>query len=176
MRHPRHTLAFLVIAALPAAAGSCSGILPTEPLSPARSIAGTWTTPFPVPMNYQTDVCTGARQNVARATWSVTWVITAIAGTSNGIDVEMRFSRSAASPLSGICSDGARLWVPEVSPLFMTGTISSSTLQLYNLTTHAAFDGNLTTNNITGTFGLWDCQIYCSGEQSDPLKFILTKN
>jgi len=175
MRHPRTTLACLLIAALPVAAGSCSGILPTAPLSPARSIAGTWTTPFPVPMNLQTDICTGNRQNVARATWTVTWIITEQAGTSNGVDVEMHFSQSASTAVSGVCSDGYHLWVPEPSPIFMQGTISASHLQLYN-SIGQAFDGNLTTNNITGTFGAWDCQIYCSGEQSDALKFILTKN
>jgi len=57
----------------------------------------------------------------------------------------------------------------------MQGTISGSRLQFYNLTTKAAFDGSLTTDNITGTFGLWDCQIYCAGEQSESQKFILTK-
>jgi hypothetical protein len=49
-------------------------------------------------------------------------------------------------------------------------------LQFFNKNTGVAFDGNLTTDNIAGTFGGWDCQIYCTGEQSDPLKFILTRN
>ncbi len=173
MRHPRKALGILLLVPLLGAAGTCSGLFPTEPLSPARSIAGTWTTPFAVPMNYQTDICSGSRQNVYRASWTVTWIITAQSGTSNGVDVEMHFSSSAGIPVSGACANP--LWVPEPSPMFLTGTISSSHLELYNAN-GAAFDGNLTTNNITGTFGAWECQIYCSGEQSDALKFILTKN
>jgi len=175
MRQSRNIFAVMFLALLAAAVGSCSGIFPTEPLTPARSIAGTWTTSFAVPMNYQTDICTGSRQTVMKATWTVTWIITAEEGTSNGVDVEMHMSQSAGVPVSGVCSDGVYLYVPEPSPIFLQGTISSSHLQLYN-ENGAAFDGNLITDNIAGTFGAWECQIYCSGEQSDAQKFVLTKN
>ncbi|MDB4874759.1 MAG: hypothetical protein JWM41_1205 [Gemmatimonadetes bacterium] len=176
MHQLRRVILAAVAAALPLVTGSCSGISDlVTPLTPARSLSGTWSTPFAVPMNLQSDYCNGSRQTVAKQNWTVTWIITEQAGTSNGVDIEMRMQKSAATAVVS-CNGGASSYVPEPSPLFMQGTISGSRLQFYNLTTKAAFDGSLTTDNITGTFGLWDCLIYCAGEQSDPLKFILTRN
>lgn len=173
MRPSRPVARLAAIAALTLVSGSCSAI--TGELTPARSIAGTWTTPFAVPIKLQSNFCNAGRQTVATQTWLVTWIITEQAGTSNGVDIEMRITqRSAVAPTTS-CSGGFNSYVPEPSPLFMEGTISGSRLQFYNLITNAAFDGNLTTDNIAGTFGLWDCQIYCAGEQSEPQKFILTK-
>ena len=154
--------------------GSCSAILPTEPLSPARQLAGTWTSPAPIPINLQSSYCNDGRENVGKTTWNVTWIITEREGTSNGIDVEMRFTNSGFVRVASSCGSTTG-WVPEPSPMFMQGTVSASSIQLYNLSTKAAFDGNLTTNNITGTFGLWSCQIYCAGEQSESQKFVMTK-
>ena len=167
------TAGVALLAVVSLGAGSCDG-LTSAPLTPARSMAGTWTTPFAVPMNLQTNVCNGTRQNVGKQNWLVTWIITAEDGTSNGIDVEMHIQTGGATNVAP-CQDGYSLHVPEPSPMFLHGTISGSTIQLYN-DTGGAFDGNLTADNIAGTFGAWDCQIYCSGEQSESMKFILTKN
>lgn len=174
MRPLRNALLVAVAATLPLMTGSCEAISSAE-LTPARSITGTWTTPLAVSMNLQSDFCNGTRQTVAKQTWLVTWIITEREGTSNGVDIEMRITQRSAVTAVPSCSGGINSYVPEPSPLFMEGTISGSRLQFYNLTTNAAFDGDLTTDNITGRFGLWDCQIYCAGEQSDPDKFILVK-
>ncbi|HEY4217274.1 MAG TPA: hypothetical protein VGM67_09050 [Gemmatimonadaceae bacterium] len=176
MRALKTIVAVAFMAALPVALGSCSGIsdLVNGPLTPARSMAGTWTTPVAVPMNLQTDICTGSRQTVGKQTWLVTWIITEQEGTSNGVYIEMHMQKSAASSVPS-CADGLSFYVPEPSPIFMQGTISGSTLQFYD-ETGAAFGGSLTTDNIVGTFGAWECQIYCSGEQSESMKFILTKS
>lgn len=158
-----------------AVVASCSAILPDAPLSPARQLAGTWTSPMAIPINIQSSFCNGGRENVGKTTWNVTWIVTERQGTSNGIDVEMRFTNSGFVKVTSSCGSNTTGWVPEPSPLFMQGTVSASKIQLYNLNTKAAFDGNLTTNNIAGTFGLWSCQIYCAGEQSESQKFVMTR-
>ena len=97
------------IASLLAAVGTlavvsaCSSILPDVPLSPARQLAGTWTSPMPIPINLQSSYCNGGRENVGKTTWNVTWIVTERDGTSNGIDVEMRFTNSGFVRVTSSC-------------------------------------------------------------------------
>lgn len=137
----------------------------SAPLTPARSLAGTWATDAPVTFFYQTDFC-GARRDVGRALWHVTWIVTAAAGFTNVVDVEMRFNRGSTTPL-GTCQPSG--WVPPPSPIDFRLCISSSSL---SRCTGEDYDsgyghGSFTTDLMELTWVHWECIIYCSGERTD---------
>jgi len=146
---------------------------PSIPLTPARNIAGTWTTDSAVTFIYQTDFC-GARADVGRALWNVTWIITPVTGFTNVVDVEMRFTRGSATPVGSCQPNG---WVPLVSPTFFRLCVSSSSITRCNDQTYPngyGF-GAFTTDLMELTWTHWDCLIYCSGEVTETNQLKLRK-
>ena len=146
---------------------------PSAPLTPARSIAGTWSTDAPVTFIYQTDFC-GQKQDVARALWNVTWTVTAVSGFSNVVDVEMRFTRGTASPV-GSCQPSG--WVPLVSPTNFRLCLSSSSISRCNGENYpnGAATGSFTTDLMMLSWSHYDCIIYCSGEVTEANALKMTK-
>jgi hypothetical protein len=119
------------------------------PLTPARNLEGTWKTTFPVKFYIKTDFETfGELKDVGSENRTVTWIIT---GTSdeNEVNVEVRFTVSNRQ----LASDSG--YVPDVSPNFLTGTISGTRLTLTEGGSRTVGEFSFTTDIITGT---WDDQ------------------
>jgi len=132
---------------------------PVPPLSAARNLAGTWKTAFPVKVYFKTDWCTDAPRLVASQPWNVTFVITQ-GQDQNHVDVEMDFTSSGFTVINGCPDTGI---VPEVSPMFYTGLISSSKL-LLSKGTMVVGEFNFTTDILTGTFDYAWSSIYSQEE------------
>lgn len=115
-----------------------------QTLSPARKLAGTWKTSFPVKFYIRTDFETGDLVDIGSEERRMSWVITATNG-ENIVDIEVSFVASNQQ-LSGFG------YTPDVSPMYFTGTISGTKL---TLTTDDRTIGtfSFTTDIITGT---WD--------------------
>jgi hypothetical protein len=146
---------------------------PSAPLTPARNIAGTWSTDASATFIYQTDYC-GARADVGRSLWNVTWTITPVSGFTNVVDVEMRFARGSMTPVGSCQPNG---WVPLVSPTFFRLCVSSSSVTKCNGENYPngyAF-GAFTDFTMDLTWTHWDCVIYCSGEVTETNKLQLRK-
>ena len=114
-------------------------------LTPARNLEGTWKTAFPVKFYIKTDFETfGELKDVGSESRTMTWIII---GTSeeNVVGVEVSFTVSNRQLVSG---SG---YTPDVSPMFLTGTISGTRL---TLTTGGRTVGefSFTTDVITGTW------------------------
>lgn len=146
----------------------CRGV--SGPLSPARSLVGTWKTSFPVTVYFDDQWCTSAPSLVASQDWDATWVITQGAN-DNTVDVRMTFATSNFQVINGCPDTGV---VPEVSPMFLTGNISGTRLTLTDGQDAAgAFD--FTSDNIQGDFDYTWCMIDCQREYSTKRTFILSK-
>lgn len=145
------------------------------PLTAARKLQGTWSTNNPVTFYYQTDFCASRKETVATANWNVTWVITAVAGFENVIDVEMRFTRSSSTPVQSTCGNGANGWVPLVSPTFFRATISSTAIGASDTRQGIQVGGSYITGAIMATWVRYECGVYCFGEytQSEKLQLFL---
>ncbi len=151
-------------------------------LSPARSIAGTWTTPSAVIFYMTSDGC-GNYVRYNKTPITMTWTITEV--DDNHVDVDIAAnSIGTTTQIGSNCGLGATLNFP----LSFHGTISSSYLQLtesimeYDNQGHAlglvsvpVGNFNFTTSNLTGTITEKDCPIYCSGYETDNLACIVTK-
>ena len=114
-------------------------------LTPARNLEGTWKTTFPVQFYIKTDFETfGELTDVGSENRTMTWILT---GTSdeNVVDVEVSFT------VSNRQLDSGSGYTPDVSPMFLTGTISGARL---TLTTDGRTIGDFsfTTDIITGTW------------------------
>ena len=115
------------------------------PLTPARNLEGTWKTSFPVKFYIKTDFETfGELKDVGSEDRTMTWVIT---GTSdeNVVDVEVSFTVSNRQLATG---SG---YTPDVSPMFLTGTISGTRLTLTS-SGRTIGEFSFTTDIITGTW------------------------
>jgi hypothetical protein len=133
----------------------------SEPLTPARQLAGTFATTGPVAFNLETDFC-GSRATIGVRNSKVTWIITPVEGFSNVVDVEMRHQVISTSSLS--CGG----YVPLVSPTFFRLCISSSSFTPcsgQNLNVGYA-TGSFTTDLIQATWLHYECLIYCFGERT----------
>jgi len=91
-----------------------------------ENITGTWKTAFPVKFNIATEECGDELQLAATEDWEITFVITAGAD-ENHVNIEMSFTTSNFQVVNGCPGAGV---IPEVSPLSLTGTISSVNLAL----------------------------------------------
>lgn len=153
-----------VLAVTSAGCGLADKISPA-PLTIARKLEGTWTTAFPVTLYYQTDFCSGTRQNVATSQWNVTWTMTADPNYENVLNVEMRFTRSGSTPIANnVCGNSANGWVPLVSPTFLEATMSSSAITAYDKPSGISAFGSYTEDTMTLTWVHYECIIYCTGE------------
>lgn len=134
------------------------------PLSPARKLAGTWKTLTAVTMNYQSDFCSDRKETVAYALWNVTWVIAAVAGSDNQVDVQMNFTRGTSAPYQSSCGNGANGWTPLVSPTFFRATVSSSAISVSDARQGIQVGGSYIESSMSVAWVRYDCVIYCSGE------------
>ncbi len=129
-------------------------------LTPARNLAGTWKTTFNVRFYIRTDFETiGELKDVGSEDRSMTWIITAT-GNENVIDVEVQFTSSNTQLVTG---SG---YTPDVSPMFLTGTISSSRLTLAD-GDRIIGEFSFTTDILTGTWNdqwsmAYEQQVYTS--------------
>ncbi|HLN44615.1 MAG TPA: hypothetical protein VK209_02805 [Candidatus Sulfotelmatobacter sp.] len=115
-----------------------------QTLSPARKLAGTWKTSFPVEFYIRTDFETGELVDIGSEDRTMSWVITAT-NSENVVSIEVSFVASNQQ-LSGFG------YTPDVSPMYFTGTISGTKLTLItDDRTVGTF--SFTTDIITGT---WD--------------------
>jgi hypothetical protein len=99
------------------------------------------------------------------ASWNVTWNIVPVAGTTNVVEIEMRYTRAPTVYVSGApCREDG--WVALPSPTFIRAVVSSSSLARASTDANNGliFDANFTTNNIAARWWRVDCIIYCSGE------------
>ena len=115
------------------------------PLTAARNLEGTWKTTFPVKFYIKTDFETfGELEDVGSENRTMTWIITAT-NDENTVNVEVYFSVSDRQLVSG---SG---YTPDVSPMFLTGTISGTRLTL-KTGDRTICECNFTTDIITGTW------------------------
>lgn|GEM_PF-1258358 len=165
--------AILMVLPFTLACGGAGSNAAAVPLSPARNLAGTWKTTVPVRVNYKTDFCTfGVLQDVSWVPWAVTFVITPGAD-DNHVIVDMSF-QTGTTTIVNDCGGSGTGAVPEVSPMFLTGAISSTNLVLYNGTTQVG-NFNFTTDNLTGTFDYTWSMVYTQEEYTATNGFILTR-
>lgn len=144
------------------------------PLTPARQLAGTWSTAIAVPMNYHTDFC-GPDQVVATSKWNVTWILTAVEGFTNVLDVEMHYTTSSTTRVPSNCGNGSNGYVPLPAPIFLRMTVSSSAFTAKDTNNGIFVSGSYTTNLMNGTWTHNDCLIYCFGENSPTGEFKMVK-
>jgi hypothetical protein len=142
------------------------------PLTPARSLAGTWKTSIPVRVTFQTDFCTfGILEDVLWQTWAVTLVVTPGAGDNNVL-VDMSFQAGSFTPIAHSCSSSGAFAEP--SPISLTGTISSTNLVLRKGADQVG-NFNFTTSILTGTFDYTYHGAYDQREYTAPNTMILLK-
>lgn len=151
-------------------------------LSPARSLAGTWTSPYAITFYMASEGC-GSYVRYNSTPVTITWTITAI--DDNDVDVVISSNKiGTTTQLASNCGLPATL----AFPLEFHGTISSSNLQLTERQMQYSNSGaaiglasvvvgnfNFTNNNITGTIFEKDCPAYCAGFQTDNNACIVTR-
>lgn len=154
------------------------------PLTPARQLEGTWTTPNPVTFYFDSDGC-GSYGHYSKFTMKVSWQVTA-RGDSMVDITETLISSTVQTSVGSNCG----LPAPALAfPLQFVGVITGSKFaldeqqMLYSSSGAALGLGNVrigifnfTSNNITGSVDERDCPAYCSGYSTDANTFILTKN
>lgn len=155
----------------------------STPLTPARQLAGNWTTPNPVTFYASSDGC-GSYSRYSSFTMKVSWQITAIGDSSVNI-TETLVSSSTQTDIGSNCG----LPAPALSfPIQYVGIITGSKFALDEQQMQYSSSGqalglanvrvgifNFTTDNITGYLSEEDCPIYCSGYSTDNNTFILTR-
>jgi hypothetical protein len=140
----------------------------SPPLTPARNLEGTWKTVFPVTFYIKTDYETfGEMQDVGMENRTMTWIIT---GTNdeNTVSVEVRF---AASNRQLVPDSG---YTPDVSPMFLTGTISGTRLTL-KTGDRTIGEVSFTTDIITGTWSDQWSMVYEQEVYTTTNSLIVTK-
>jgi hypothetical protein len=145
-----------------------------EPLTLARALEGTWSSAVPLTMTYQTDYC-GPKQAVATSKWNVTWTLTAVAGFSNVLDVEMHYTAAAQTRLASNCGNGSNGWFSIPPPIFLRMTVSSSAYTATDTGNGISVSGSYTTDLMNGTWNHYDCVIYCFGEYTAAQEFKLVR-
>ena len=114
-------------------------------LTPARNLEGTWKTTFPVTFYIKTDFETyGELQDGGSENRTMTWIVTAT-NDENTVNVEVYFTVSNRQ----LASDSG--YTPDVSPMFLTGTIIGTRLTL-KTGDRTICECNFTTDIITGTW------------------------
>jgi hypothetical protein len=152
-----------IILTMISCAGSGSGNSSAPNLTPARPLVGTWKAAFATTVNFSTDSCGNALNTMTLAgtqPWMFTFVITPGAD-ENHVYVNMSFTTGTCAAAASACTDP--IIVPEVSPMFFTGVISSTRLTLYKGTTQVGVF-NFTTSILTGTFDYTWSAVYSQRE------------
>jgi hypothetical protein len=155
--------------------GAGGGSTPPAVLTPARNLAGTWKTSIATPINFSTDSCGNAPSTMTLAgtePWMVTWIITP-GVDDNHVNIQMTFTKGVFTHVTATACSSPIL-VPEVSPMYLTGAISSTRMNLYYGTVPAGVF-NFTTDILTGTFDYTYTGLYSQREYSDPNTMILLR-
>ncbi len=159
------SVVLLAVAFLAAGCGGGGG-----PLSAARNLVGTWKASAPATVNFETDFCTTNLSLVASQGWTVTLDITAGAN-DNSVNVQMAFVTSNSQIIAGCPSTGV---TPEVSPMYLTGNISGTRLDLSDgLTPVASF--SFTTDQMTGTLDYAWCMAFCQRDYTAANAIVLRR-
>ena len=142
-------------------------------LTPARNIVGTWKTTFPVKHFIKTDYCSVSLKDVATQDRMVTFVITE-AGEAT-VNIQWTYTGSNYTVTDPQCNPTG--YVPDVSPMFLKGTISSTQLTVTESSGRTLGTFNFTTDLMQGT---WDdewCLAYCQEVYTgtNTLKLILQR-
>jgi len=165
----------LMTLALAWSCGGAGGSTNTPVLTAARTLVGTWKASAPTTINFSTDSCSNTPTTMTLAgtePWTVLWVITAGAD-ENHVNVQMTFTKGAFTHVTPTAC-ASPILVPEVSPMFLSGVISSSQMKLYYGSTPAGVF-NFTTDNLTGTFDYTYTGIYSQREYSATNGMILLR-
>ena len=171
MRTHSPVLLSSVLLSLSVVMSGCGSSSDSEgPLTPARSIVGTWKASAPSTVKFDTDFCTADLSLVASQGWTITLDIRAGAN-ENSVDAAMSFVTSGAEIISGCPGTGV---VPEVSPLLLTGNVSGTRLELRTGTTPVA-KFNFTTDIMTGYLDYSWCSAYCQREYTDANAIVLRR-
>ncbi len=117
-----------------------------QTLSPARKLAGTWKTAFPVKFYIRTDFETGELVDIGSEDRKMSWIITAT-NNEDLVNIEVSFTVSNQQ-ISGFG------YTPDVSPMYFIGTVSGTRLIL-TADDRTVGTFSFTTDIITGT---WDDQ------------------
>ncbi len=127
-------------------------------LSAARSMAGTWKTPSAVTFYYYSAGC-GAYTKVAKLEMSMTWKITK--KSDNEVDIEWRSDHTSAP--QSIITPSCNMYIPIVTPKFLTGIISASQMDIYEDNQQVG-TLSFTADNLTGFYYYGnECYLYCTG-------------
>ncbi|MBN1358175.1 hypothetical protein JW988_05345 [Candidatus Bathyarchaeota archaeon] len=138
------------------------------PLTAARNLEGTWKTTFPVKFYIKTDFETfGELEDVGSENRTMTWIITAT-NDENTVNVEVYFTVSDRQ----LVSDSG--YTPDVSPMFLTGTISGTRLTL-KTGDRTICECNFTTDIITGTWSDYWSMVYEQEVYTATNSLILTR-
>lgn len=153
------------------------------PLTPARQLAGNWTTPNAVTFYYSSDGC-GTYNRYSSFQMKVNWQIAALGDSS----VDITWTLVSSGSQTNLGSNCGLPAPPLAFPLHFMGIITGSKFaldekQMVYSNTGAALGlryvltgvFSFTTNNITGTVTEKSCPIYCSGFSTDLNTCILTK-
>jgi len=141
-------------------------------LSAARNISGTWTMLTPVTVNISNDYLTGDTTLKVTQKWDIVFVITSGAD-ENHVNVTMTFAVSNSTIIDNNGGLGTGV-IPEVSPQYLTGVISSTTLTLYSGTKQfGKFD--FISNSMQGTIDYTWTSVWSQREYTDTNAVILRK-
>ncbi len=126
-------------------------------LTPAREIVGTWKTTFPVKHYIKTDFCSVSLQDVATQDRMVTVVITE-AGEAT-VDIQWTYVGTNFAATSSQCNPTG--YVPDVSPMFLKGTISGDKLTVAESSGRTVGLFDFLGDMMEGTWDDQWCLAYC---------------
>lgn len=147
----------------------CSKLFNNNALTPAGKLQGSWVTTLPVTFYYLSDNCGSAVYRVAKFDWKIRWKITSTG--NNTIDIE--WSTVASYPVIKMTNVSCS-YVPVVTPIFLTGIISSSNVQLYQGSKKVG-SFSFTTDLIMGTYREMSCLLYCTGVETNAQELKLVR-
>ena len=113
---------------------------PNSNLSASRDLSGTWKTTVPTKFSFSTDMASNAGYQM----WNVTLTITKTPDP-NVMKVQMNFAVASSAIVPG------SFMIPEVSPMFFTGAVNSSQMQLRSGTGVVGVF-SFTSSTMTGTY------------------------
>lgn len=128
-------------------------------LSAARKLEGTWNTPMAVKFNIKTDFRTGGLEYVGYEYRMVEWKITE--RTENIVDIEQNFTITQRS----LAANSG--YVPDVSPNFYTGYVSSTELIVKTGNGTAVGEFTFTEDNLEGTWSDYWAMVYAQVVYTD---------
>ena len=141
-------------------------------LTAARKIEGTWRTNLPIKFYIKTDFCTGVLEDVAMENRDVTMKIKATG--DNYVDITMSFLTSNFSIVNQNCNNNNTGYVPDVSPMFLKGTISSTELTISDSNNQTFGVFTFTTDLMEGTWNDSWCMVYCQNVYTETNQFKLS--